>query len=515
MKPSQNNNKAYLWIATVVFGLFLLFVRLAYAEYMWLLIAALVLFFSSFGSLIYLYRASFKGRSAAFGLNTIVSAVLVISIIGVLNFLANRYPQKLDLTKNKIHTLADQSSKVIKELKQPVKAVYYSKVNQREQVKPLMDNFQGLNPKFEVEYIDPDKEPTRAKQAGIKKYGTLLLTFGTKESKVEDVTEEKLTNALIKLLKDKTQTACAVMGHGEKSFKSPEADGYDSIRKTLESQSYVVKEINLAQGGTLSSDCDALILAGPSKALFPQEVKFLEMYLNGGGRLLAAIDLNLGGQEQLGELFKVLEAWYVKPKNALIVDPMSRMMGVDASVPLVAIYSKTNPITAGFQGTCYFPFSRPLEIMTGAPTGTTVEWIAQTTEKSWGETDLASLKAAKPIQPNPGVDAMGPLNVAVAVNGKAKDAKATKNTRIVVFGSSSFATNQYARFGGNLDFFANAVSWLMEDESMISIRTKEDGPGKIELTQKQGILIFLITVIAIPLLVAASGIGIWAYRRRL
>lgn len=514
MNTFTTQKKSYLWIATIVSTLALVFVRAAYVEVLWLMIGASALFFLSVGSLLYAYRDSFRGRSAAFGANAIISALLVLSIVGVLNFLVNRYPQKLDLTKNKLHTLSDQSIKTLKNLNQPLKAIYYAKINQREQIKPLLDNFKAINPKFEIEYVDPDKEPTRAKQAGIKKYGTLQLILGTKESKVDDANEEKLVNALIKLLKEKTQTACAVQGHGEKNFKSLEADGYDAIRKTLEAQSYTVKDINLAQN-KISADCDAVILAGPSKALFPQEVKALEAYLADGGRLLAAIDLNLGGQEHLGELFKILEAWYVKPLNALVVDPLSRMMGVDASVPIVAIYSKSHPITKDFQATCYFPFSRPIEILKNPPSSLLIEWIAQTTEKSWGETDLASLKASKPIQPNPGTDPMGPIHVGVAINGKQKDSKASKNTRIVLFGSSSFATNQYARFGGNLDLFANAVSWLMEDESMISIRAKEEGPGKIELSQKQGIIVFLVTVIVVPLLVAIAGIAIWAYRRRL
>jgi ABC-type uncharacterized transport system involved in gliding motility auxiliary subunit len=55
----------------------------------------------------------------------------------------------------------------------------------------------------------------------------------------------------------------------------------------------------------------------------------------------------------------------------------------------------------------------------------------------------------------------------------------------------------------------------MEDESMISIRSNEQGPGRVELSQKQGAVIFLVTVIVIPLLTAIAGIVIWVLRRRL
>ena len=55
----------------------------------------------------------------------------------------------------------------------------------------------------------------------------------------------------------------------------------------------------------------------------------------------------------------------------------------------------------------------------------------------------------------------------------------------------------------------------MEDESLISIRAKEEGPGKVELSQKSGAFIFLLTVIVVPLLIAVAGLVIWIFRRRL
>ncbi|MGZ3709230.1 MAG: hypothetical protein ACXWPM_10850, partial [Bdellovibrionota bacterium] len=170
--------------------------------------------------------------------------------------------------------------------------------------------------------------------------------------------------------------------------------------------------------------------------------------------------------------------------------------------------------TKDFQTNCYFPFTRPVEVVPGAPVEMKVQWLGQTTPKSWAVTDLKMLASGQ-IEFRPGKDRNGPLNVAVAVDGKQKDSKAPRNTRLVVFGTSNFATNNYQRFGGNMDFFLNAASWVMEDESLISIRTKEEGPGKIELSFKTGRFILLLTVFVIPLLVAAAGIVIWIFRRRL
>jgi ABC-type uncharacterized transport system involved in gliding motility auxiliary subunit len=110
---------------------------------------------------------------------------------------------------------------------------------------------------------------------------------------------------------------------------------------------------------------------------------------------------------------------------------------------------------------------------------------------------------------------MGPLDAAIAVEGKQKDSKAPRNTRLVVFGTSNFANNNFSRYGANSDFFLNATAWVMEDESTISIRAKDEGASRVELSQKQGMFIFLLTVIVIPVSIAVAGIVVWVLRRRL
>jgi ABC-type uncharacterized transport system involved in gliding motility auxiliary subunit len=503
-----------LWSASGVLLVAMLFARAIFPEILWLTIAIVLPLIAVLTLLVLENRAALRGRTAAFGLNTIVTSVLVIAIVGVLNFMASRYPAKLDLTSNKRHTLSDQTTKLIKGLQKPVKAVLFNKVGQAQSAKPLLDNLRGLNPKFEVEYVDPDKETARARQVGVKKYNTLQLTVGTRESKIEDPDEEKITNALIKLMKEKAPTLCSLTDHGEKKFTSTDADGYDAARKTLEGQSYTVKEISLLQENKIPDDCDGLMIIGAQKSFFAPEITAIRDYLANGGRAIVAVDINIKGGEFAPELLALLQEWNVKAVPALIVDPLSRMLGVDAAVPVLASFSKDNPITKDFQASCYFPFTRPLEIIPGAPASLNAQWLAQTTPKSWAESNFKELTSGQ-VQYTEGSDKMGPVNAVVAVSGKQKDSKATKNTRLVVFGSSNFATNNYSRFGGNLDFFVNATSWVLEDENLISIRAKEEAGSKVELTQKQGMFIFLLTVVIIPLIVAVGGIVIWVLRRRL
>jgi ABC-type uncharacterized transport system involved in gliding motility auxiliary subunit len=511
--------KTILWISSSILLLALLFARVLYPEYLWLSVGVSIPLVASLGGLIHSYHKELRGRTTAYGINSLITILLVVSIVGVLNFLSARYPHKIDLTKNKIHTFSDQTIKLVKGLQKPVKATLFSKLQQREQSRPLLENYKALNPKFELEYVDPDREPTRAKQAGIKKPGgTLHLMVGSRESNVEDISEEKITNALIKLVKDKIPTLCALTGHGERSFDSQDAEGFASMKKALLEESYDVKDLNILQvDGTKVPDfCDAVGIFGPTRAFFAPEVKAIEDYLASGGRAIVTLDINLKGAEFSPDMLKILNSWYVKADNAMVVDPLSRRFQVDAAVPLIATFSKQSPITKEMhtQDMCYFPFLRPLDIIPGAPAGLTVQWLGQTTPQSFAVTDLKQLATGQ-IELKEGRDKRGPLNAMISVEGRQKDAKATRNTRLVVFGTSNFATNNYSRFGGNSDLFLNTIAWVTEDENMISIRAKEEGPGRVELSQKEGYFIALLTVILIPLGIGAAGVVIWAFRRRL
>lgn len=509
-----------LWIVEGMLTLLLMFGYAMYPDLVylggilgaaWVLVLALI---------VREHRGSYNKRAAAFGAQSVLTALIVIAIVAVINFLAVKNEFKFDLTKNRLFTLSDQTQKLIKGLNKDVQAVVYAKMSEREAYRQLLEDYRSLNPKrFSIEYVDPDKEPTRVKQNLIRKSGTIQLIYGPgeaqKDTKIDEPTEEKLTNSLIKMMKDKAQVICSLVGHGEKSFVSGEAaDGLDTLKKALVAQMYEVKDLNLMQEGKVPAECGVIAVFGPTKALFPQEAQLLSAWIDNGGRAMIALDVNVrGGAEYAPEVNQILSSWGVTPVNALVIDPMSRLLGADAAVPIIDSFAQDSAITRDFQGQrCPFAFARPLEISQGNP-GITLNGIAKTNPRAWGETDIKSLASGKAGLD--GSDKKGPLTVAVTADGKKAGSTAARNTRLLVTGSSSFATNNYIRFGGNQDFVVNGMSWLLEDESMISIRPKEQDGGRLELSQDAGRVILLITLVIMPGIMLVAGIFVWVRRRRL
>ncbi len=209
-----------------------------------------------------------------------------------------------------------------------------------------------------------------------------------------------------------------------------------------------------------------------------------------------------------------LKDWGVRADNDLVLDVsgVGRLMGAGPSIPLVRSY-ENHKITDRFRAMTFFPLTRSIQPEKTLPSGTTVDTLFKSDVNSWGETDLKSKEASY----DPGVDFKGPLPLAVAATKEVKpasDKAPTMKSRIVVTGTSNFPVNAYfAQGNGNL--FLNMVSWLAQDEDLISIRPKAPEDRRIILSQAQMALLRLVTIIVLPGIVLFIGIGVvWNRRRR-
>jgi ABC-type uncharacterized transport system involved in gliding motility auxiliary subunit len=89
-----------------------------------------------------------------------------------------------------------------------------------------------------------------------------------------------------------------------------------------------------------------------------------------------------------------------------------------------------------------------------------------------------------------------------------------KKARIAAFGSSLLAANKFYKLQGNPDLFMNTVSWLAEDENLISIRPKSVRSQPLVLKNNESLIVFLAPVILFPLAWIVAGIVVYARRRK-
>src|SRR5260370_35210505 len=112
-----------------------------------------------------------KARQTKFAAYTAVYVLIVLAVVGVLNFLANRYNKTLDSTANKQFTLSDQTVKIAKNLKQDVTISYWDQPTQFQAARDLLDRYKNLSSKINVQYQDVEKNRTKAIAAGLPRAG--------------------------------------------------------------------------------------------------------------------------------------------------------------------------------------------------------------------------------------------------------------------------------------------------------------------------------------------------------
>lgn len=453
-------------------------------------------------------------RQVKYGAYVAVYVLVVLAVLTLINWGVNKYVTKSwDLTASKRYSLSDQTRKIVRELKAPVRIYYFGRRTELARAQDLLEQYNHLSPKLAIDYVDPDRDPGKAREMQVKSYGSIILTSGDRRQEANVLDEESVTNALIRVVKSGGKNVCFVEGHGELSPEDTDRLGLSTGKKALEDSNYAVKTISLLNEAKVPADCTVAAVAGPRTEYVQTEVDALRSYVNGGGRALFLV--SPGGSENLVNL---LAGWNVTLKKNVVLDlnPVNQLFGASEAMPIITSY-KSHTITRELARVAtIMPMTRTVEPGKDSKPGVTVETLFETSSNSWAtnftpETRSVTVKEDK--------DPRGPFSVAVAGTVKPQGAEQKPESaggaegRFVAVGSGRFPANNYIGFNGNSDLFVNMVNWLASDEDLISIRAKapEDRRVNLSISQMRGI--FYLSIVFLPLAMVASGIAVWWKRR--
>ena len=188
-----------------------------------------------------------KARQTKYAAYAATYILVVLAVVVVANILADRHNKSFDATSNKRYSLSDQTAKIVKGLKQDATITYFNQSTRFRDGKDLLGEYANLSPNVHVNYVDPDKDPQAAREAGIKSFGTAVVQVGLKKEEAKSMTEEGITGAFIRDLKSTTRTVCFVSGSGEHHIGDSDRQGYSRFKDLLGKDNYETKSINLIQ----------------------------------------------------------------------------------------------------------------------------------------------------------------------------------------------------------------------------------------------------------------------------
>jgi ABC-type uncharacterized transport system involved in gliding motility auxiliary subunit len=508
------------------------------------------------------FRITMSSRSIKYGANI---TTVILSLAGILifaNVLSYRYHYRFDLSSENLHSLSPQTIKVLDDINragETISVTAFTPPNDgyREGIENLMDLYLYHTNRIDFKFADPDVQRELAESKGIERNPSILFELGDKRSIISDVSEPHFTSALLAVRQMQSKLVSFVTGHGEPNPFTDDntQSGLSKFKSQLELEGYQVNMLDIPQENGVPPETSLLIIVSPERDFSAVEIDSIGTYLDNGGNIMCLLESGRDGG--LGEL---LSEYGIVPNNDTILDDERNAFGEITSPTLAA--NIEHPIAASLNDTWNLLVlnAGSLSFSPQRLPDVTIESLARSSGTSWSETtesntfdegvdtrdsrDIAAIATRNlgtdetpvevpPVETtNDNQDAI-PSVVSSEITDSNSDtttetadtgtetpdqtadveSPAKKDAQVMVVADASFASNANIDSCYNKDFIMNAVNFLTSRQDLISIRPnmREDRP--LDLTRGQQNVIFAISVILTPLLIAAFGCFIWWKRR--
>ncbi len=481
---------------------------------MWALLAPAILGLAFW---LYIDRLTIKDfftmKSTKQGLNMGALILIVLSFLVIINYLGAKFYKTFDYSGNKINTLSDQTKNLLSSLDTDLIIKYFYKNGSdrvdenKKNFRELIKRYQDESAKIQFEFVEMNDQAKLTEDFGATKgAGEAFLSYKGNKNRIENTTEQDLTNALIKVTRTQKKTIFFIEGHSERNTNQDKDEtGASSFKQMLEKNSYLTKSTSLAAEANLPIDNAVAVILGPVQNFQNFEVKALESYLEKGGSLFIALENrnSAGLQSILNSVGLQLEKFYV-------FNVYNTAMGqvVNAQSPTVAVnYSLQSPITKIFGANQMTVFSQPNALsITKTPETMKAEVLVMTPANSVALKELDSKDYfGQPQAFNLGIEIRGKYN------------KSEKEFRLIVFSDVDFLSNLLLYQNLNRDLALNSVAELAKETDLISVSPKEPGITKLLLSPPEFNQFFKFMVLGLflplPLLFMLASLGLWMKRR--
>lgn len=511
--------------------------------------------------------------------NTWVQLILVIGIVITANMWSAGTFARLDLTADRVYSLDLATRALLYRLDKPLLAkVYFTKglqapYNNHEQI--LLDKLEDFRAYskglMDIEVADPTglKELTEeAQRFGIepiqyryrssqvtelkKVYMGVALVYGDRQEVLPAVTvtetlEYELARAVKRLVSEEgPRTVGWTLGNGEPNLLTG-GGPLERIRNSL-TEEYNLQGVDPSGEEGIPEDVDALFVVGPQKPFSPRAQYEIDQFLMRGGALAMFLSntkpdmRTMRPQSVVHNLEAMLGKYGVQVNRDVVVDRarngqmnfpvrqgryMVRMPVNYPLIPRVNITAPDHPTVRGIE-TMLFPFASSIDLAEPLPGDLDATVLAKSTEASGRIRGIRTIdpQAYKIVAPG---EERGEWPVLVALSGTFESAWANRAvpaqldgtpddgagriresapTRLIAAGSADFVAN-------NVAFVLNLVDWMVQDETLVSIRAKQVRVPQLDpIEPGQARLAKAANLLTGPLLLLVFGLVRWASRRR-
>lgn len=325
----------------------------------------------------------FKRGGYAVAIIALVIAVAIILNV-LVGLLASRVTLEYDMTSEKRNSISAENAEYIKTVEKDITvyvlapsaeeyygggmaqaaqaSMFYANTSEYYvQTTVLLEQYERLNSKIKIEYIDPNGTEVGAivSKYGVNySYGDILVTcdFESEGNKFENdrsltladiytfeenneyaamgitmyeingsCLETSLTSAIAAVTSTETLNVGIVTSHSSSGI-------YDYYKKLLGMNNFEVTEITDTLITSISSDFDAIVIAAPNKDFAKEELTAISKYLENDGNLgKNLIFYGDSSYQTLPNLYNFLAEWGITVEEGIVFETSDNFRGTDYS----------------------------------------------------------------------------------------------------------------------------------------------------------------------------------------
>ena len=465
----------------------------------------------------------------------ILVLILFVVFIGI-----NILIQKLDLididvTKNNLYTISDSSINQIKNIEDDVK-IYLIGFDENTSLGDLLKQYNRENGKISYEVIEKIQDRVDIKNKyGLADETQVIIVEAKNQNKIIlvdelytydyttyseiDISEEKITNAIVNLTIANKPKIYFLTGHGEYGINTE----MTMLKAYIENEVNDIENLDLLIKENIPEDADLLVIASPQKDILESELEKITKYINNGGKILWLND-PVGTELNLPNLQKILDLFGAKFDDGIVLEQDANKMALSAPnciIPNISYTTATKDIAT--DGGILLINSSKITLAddeTLENLNIEADNILTTDETTLFRKELSNGSTSKIGTDEEGSFILGTkLTKTINTENEEENPKEAvmyllANNLLVVdypitVGSSTLYPMQ---FYNNKDYILNTIAELTEREDTISIR-KDTGIITYTATEAQDRMI-KIAITAFPSIIIIIGIIVWFIRRR-
>jgi len=367
-----------------------------------------------------------------------------------------------DWSRNQSNQLNVQTIDLLKRL--PGELVFIAllddDVRMRDSLNLLLQRYKKIKPDIDIRLLRAIEQPTLLRKYQLDRYGGLVIEYQQRSEILKSVDETHLTNALYRLFQDEEQWLVILSESSTEKLIENSPLALQRMRHDLKRQAINIQILTSDKFSTIPDNTTVVIQRSILPRLSSVRLNMLRDYIERGGNLMWLLE---PGQTSECEALQTLLNIYCLP-GTLISTRTAKLGLSDPSVLVLPIGLTAHPITDGLQNPIILIGAMALDASRAS--GWQVKPFLQTDQQTWTETSKLDQPPLK-YQPELG-ELAGSLNAGLVLQRSRENGGLQ---RILVIGDSDFLNDSYIDNGANRELTQRIVRWLMQADTLISLKS--------------------------------------------